>query len=56
MSGSGASYLGSDRNAPYSFSTVLPDTSASTVSYFARAVDSWGQFTDSEWVRVSVLR
>ncbi len=56
MSGSGATYLGSDRSAPYSFSTVLPDTSASSVSYFARAVDSWGQSTDSEWVGVTVLR
>lgn len=56
MSGSGATYLGSDRNSPYAFSTTLPDTSASTVSYFARAVDSVGQTTDSEWVRVTVQR
>jgi hypothetical protein len=56
MSGSGATYLGSDRSAPFGFSTVLPDTSATSVSYFARAVDSWGQSTDSEWVYVTVLR
>lgn len=56
MSGAGATYLGSDRSAPYTFATTLPDSSASTVSYFARAVDSVGQTTDSEWVRVTVQR
>jgi hypothetical protein len=56
MSGGGATYLGSDHSAPYALTTVLPDTTASSVSYFARAVDSWGQTTDSEWVGVTVLR
>ncbi|BDI04268.1 Ig-like domain-containing protein [Sphaerotilus microaerophilus] len=56
MSGGGAAYLGSDHGSPYALTTVLPETTASSVSYFARAVDSWGQTTDSEWVSVTVLR
>lgn len=56
MGGSGAVYLGSDFSAPYTFETRLPETSAGSVSYFARAVDRWGQRSDSDWVRVSVLR
>lgn len=56
LGSSGAVYLGSDFSAPYTLDTRLPETSASSVSYFARAVDRWGQRSDSDWVRVTVLR
>lgn len=56
MSGGGAVYLGSDSQRPYGLRTVLPDTADTSVAYFARAVDSSGQSSDSDWVRVTVLR
>ena len=47
--------LGSDGAAPYHFDTAMPDTSAGSVRYFARAVDDVGQFNDSPSVSVAVL-
>lgn len=48
--------LGNDASAPYEFDTTMPDTSASEVQFFARAVDNAGQSTDSRTVTVQVQR
>jgi hypothetical protein len=54
--GGSAVALGSDGSAPYHFDTRQPDTSATSVRYFARAVDDVGQYNDSASVSVTVLR
>lgn len=51
-----ANSLGSDSVAPFEIDTVLPATSAAEVRYFARAVDSIGQTTDSATIAVTVRR
>lgn len=57
IDGSGnAVALGSDGVAPYQFDTTMPNTSASTVRYFARAFDEGDQYNDSDSVTVMVLR
>nr|WP_281375211.1 Ig-like domain-containing protein [Aquabacterium terrae] len=48
--------LGSDSSAPYQQQTAMPNTSANTVRYFARAFDEGDQFNDSDQVTVTVLR
>jgi hypothetical protein len=51
-----ANSLGSDSTAPFELETVLPATNAAEVRYFARAVDSIGQSTDSATIAVAVQR
>lgn len=48
--------LGTDSSAPYQFQTVMPETTASSVRYFARAFDEGDQWRDSADVSVTVLR
>ena len=48
--------LGSDASAPFQLETLQPVTSATSVRYFARAVDDVGQYDDSPSVSVTVLR
>ncbi len=48
--------LGSDGASPFQLDTRQPDTSATSVRYFARAVDDVGQYDDSASVSVTVLR
>ena len=52
----GATRLGVDGQAPFQWDTVMPSTSASSVQFFARAVDGDDQSTDSDDVSVAVLR
>ncbi|MBI5259201.1 MAG: Ig-like domain-containing protein [Burkholderiales bacterium] len=48
--------LGNDGSAPYEFDTTMPDTTAVEVQFYARAIDSNGQSTDSKTVSVQVQR
>jgi hypothetical protein len=52
----GVEFLGSDYAPPYGLRTALPRTPDGGVSYSARAIDDVGQFTDSAWLVVTVLR
>lgn len=49
-----ALWLGADGSAPYEWTAVMPASSASSVRFFARAVDTAGQVTDSAIVSVVV--
>jgi len=50
----GQSYLGRDVDPPYEWNATMPDVATGTpVSYFARAIDSAGQVTDSDTVTVT---
>ena len=50
----GDTLIGRDGCEPYAIETTLPAGTASTVRYFARAVDDAGQESDSQEVVVSV--
>ena len=50
----GDTLIGRDGSEPYAIETTLPAGTASTVRYFARAVDDAGQESDSQEVVVSV--
>jgi hypothetical protein len=41
---------------PYQIDTVVPPTNASAVFYMARAIDDVGQYRDSTFVTVTILR
>ena len=47
--------LATDTSAPYQLDTTLPETTAVSVAYFARAIDDSDQASDSHRVSVSVL-
>lgn len=51
----GITLLARDQNSPYQTDTVLPATSATSVRYFARAIDDIGQSDDSNSVTVTLL-
>ena len=51
-----STYLGSDGWPPYDWDTPLPDTSASSVRYYARAIDDIGQSSTSALISVTTLR
>lgn len=51
-----ANSLGTDGGSPYQLQTTMPETSAASVRYFARAFDGAGQYNDSSTVTVTVLR
>lgn len=55
-SAGGVQFLGSDSSPPYGLATVMPSSPDGGVSYSARAIDDVGQFTDSAWVVVTMLR
>lgn len=48
--------LGTDRSPPYEWETIIPETAADRVRYYARAFDHAGQSTDSTIVIVTVQR
>lgn len=48
--------LGEDHDEPYDWDAVMPASNATGVRFIARAVDSIGQWTDSDSVSVSVQR
>jgi hypothetical protein len=48
--------LGTDRTPPYEWDTIVPETGADRVRYFARAFDHAGQSGDSTFVVVTVRR
>lgn len=50
----GDTLIGRDGSEPYAIETTLPAGTASTVRYFARAVDDAGHESDSQEVVVSV--
>lgn len=51
-----ATQLGSDGSAPYEWDTTVPaGTGTGPLRFFARAIDSAGQRTDSAMVTVAVL-
>ncbi|MEY2893750.1 MAG: hypothetical protein RJA98_3658 [Pseudomonadota bacterium] len=53
---SGNTLLGTLNTAPYQLATTLPTTTATAVAYFATAVDTDGNTTDSAQALVTVTR
>ena len=47
--------LGSDGVAPFLWDATMPSSNASSVQFFARAVDGAGQSTDSAVIAVNLL-
>jgi hypothetical protein len=52
----GTVLLGTDGTGPYEWDAVMPGTSATSVQFYARAVDGGGQVTQSDPVTVTVQR